>query len=471
MGVTRVLVASIHGYVDPSSGAAWSTRERMELLAARGVDCRVLTTGVLDFRAETPIGPILAALGVPVRKAQAALGGGGGVEVYDFTLGGVRVALIPTASSLVGRSPAAAEAAAWLDLATQALERFRPQVLSTYGGTAASLELMGRARRLGIAVVFSLHNFEYQRAATFADAAAVVVPSDFARRHYAERLGLDCTVIANPIDPRRVVAEEPAPRYATFVNPVAEKGVAVFARIAAELGRRRPEIPLLVVEGRSPAAEGLARTGLDLSGLTNLHVMANTPEIRDIHRVSRALLVPSLWRESLARVVIEAMMNGVPVLASDRGGLPETVGAGGFLFPIPDRCTVESGAVPTAEEVAPWVATLERLWDDPAWEAQQRARALAEAGRRDRDKDRLLDRYLGLFAGLVPPGESPRPTADPDPDPARDWLTWIGEPEPVELPAVATGADAAPHGAIRPLRLPPPGPDPLANFRVIVGLS
>ena len=38
------------------------------------------------------------------------------------------------------------------------------------------------------------------------------------------------------------------------------------------------------------------------------------------------MLVPSLWRESLGRVPMEAMANGIPVLASDRGALPETLG-------------------------------------------------------------------------------------------------------------------------------------------------
>jgi glycosyltransferase involved in cell wall biosynthesis len=48
---------------------------------------------------------------------------------------------------------------------------------------------------------------------------------------------------------------------------------------------------------------------------------------------------PSLWRESLGRVPIEAMANGIPVLASDRGALPETLRDAGFVFTIPDRCT------------------------------------------------------------------------------------------------------------------------------------
>ena len=37
----------------------------------------------------------------------------------------------------------------------------------------------------------------------------------------------------------------------TFINPQAAKGVYVFARIARELAARRPDIPLLVVQGRS----------------------------------------------------------------------------------------------------------------------------------------------------------------------------------------------------------------------------
>ena len=44
----RLLFGSIHCYLDPFSGAALCTRELLELLATRGMDCRVLTTGILD---------------------------------------------------------------------------------------------------------------------------------------------------------------------------------------------------------------------------------------------------------------------------------------------------------------------------------------------------------------------------------------------------------------------------------------
>jgi hypothetical protein len=45
------------------------------------------------------------------------------------------------------------------------------------------------------------------------------------------------------------------------------------------------------------------------------------------------------------------------------------------VFTIPDRCTPSSGDVATAREVAPWVAVIERLSDDPESEARHRALA------------------------------------------------------------------------------------------------
>jgi glycosyltransferase involved in cell wall biosynthesis len=96
------------------------------------------------------------------------------------------------------------------------------------------------------------------------------------------------------------------------------------------------------------------------------------------------------------------MLNGVPVVASDRGGLPETLGRAGLLLPLPEHLTPESRRPPTAAEVAPWVETLLQLWDDPAlYEAErQRCRAAAEAWR----PERLGPRYEAFFARVLGSG-------------------------------------------------------------------
>jgi hypothetical protein len=69
----RLHFASIHCYLDPSSGAALFARE---LLAGRGMDCRVLSAGVLDPERETSLDELLATLEPPVRRFQAKLGRG-----------------------------------------------------------------------------------------------------------------------------------------------------------------------------------------------------------------------------------------------------------------------------------------------------------------------------------------------------------------------------------------------------------
>jgi glycosyltransferase involved in cell wall biosynthesis len=390
----RLLFASVHSYIDPSSGAALATRELLELLAVRGWDCRALACGVLDYQDNTPLEDVLAAIERPASRAGAALSLGGEAEVFDFELDGVRATLLPTAFSRAERAPNPREAAIFIDLAEQVLDRFKPEILLTYGGHPACLELMRRARAKGIAAVFHLHNFGYGDRRGFGDVSAVIFPSEYSRRHYRRTVGLDGPIIPDPIRLDKVIAEDREPKYATFINPQPEKGAAVFARIALELGRRRPDIPLLIVEGRGKA-DGLAGFPVDLSGLTNLNRMANTPDPRDFFRVSRVILMPSLWRESLGRVPIEAMANGIPVLASDRGALPETLGDAGFVFTIPERCTPTSHVVPTAQEVAPWVAVIERLWDDPEFAAEHRRRALAEAKRWD--GERLAEQFEDFF--------------------------------------------------------------------------
>ncbi|MBY0310736.1 MAG: glycosyltransferase [Phycisphaerales bacterium] len=394
----RILFASTHCYADPSSGAAICTRDVLELLTQAGHDCRVLTTGVLDYERETPVEEVLRGLAVPVRKAGARLTTGAVAEVIDFSLAGVRVTLLPTRSSRADRAPDRDEGTIWLDLGEQVLDRFRPHLVLTYGGHPAGLDFLRRTRARGIATVFHLHNFAYTDRRTFEHVSAVVTPSEYAKRFYRTCVGVDSTVIPDPLRHERVVSIDADSKYVTFVNPQPAKGITVLARIACELQRRRPEIPLLVVEGRG-GSEWLSRLPVDLSHLENLNRMANTPEPKDFWSVTRVALMPSLWRETLGRVAMEACANGVPMLASDRGALPETLGDAGFVFHVPLHYTPENAALPTPREVAPWVAVIEKLWDDPTFEASHRERALSEARRWEPS---VVERqYAEFFGGLA----------------------------------------------------------------------
>ncbi len=243
----RLHFASIHCYLDPSSGAALRMRE---LLAARGMDCRVLTTGILDPERETSLDEVFATLELPARRFQAELGTGRAAEVMDLSVSGVRVTFMPMSSSRAERSPDPRESAIFLDLAEQVFDRFRPDVLLTYGGHPASLELMRLARLRGIAVVFHLHNFGYNDRRAFADVSAVIFPSEYSRRHHARLLGLD-----GPVTPTRSRSTALSPRTPSRNTPRSSTPNRPRAwpssRIAVVLNECRPDIPLWLVAGRS----------------------------------------------------------------------------------------------------------------------------------------------------------------------------------------------------------------------------
>ncbi len=305
----------------------------------------------------------------------------------------------PTAGSHA--QPDEDETAEFLRLFDDVVDRFRPDVLIGYGGSRIALETFARARRLGTSTVFPLHNFHYRGDAPFADVDAISVASQFSADYHREALGLDCVVLPYMLDVPRCERHERT--YLTFVNPSIEKGVFAFARIADELGRRRPDIPILVVESRGTEAT-VAACGLELREHGNVFFMAHTADPREFWGITKVCLMPSVWWENQPLVAVEAMINGIPVIGSDRGGIPETLGDAGIVLPLPDRITQATRMLPTAEEVEPWVRAVIRLWDDPEFYEDHRKKALAESRRWDPDV--LEPQYVEFFRNLRP---GPRP--------------------------------------------------------------
>jgi glycosyltransferase involved in cell wall biosynthesis len=131
-----------------------------------------------------------------------------------------------------------------------------------------------------------------------------------------------------------------------------------------------------------------------------------TPRPADFFALTRILLVPSTFADPFGRVAAEALINGIPPLVSDRGGLPQTVGEAGRVLPLPAWLTPQAQELPSRAEVQPWFDAICELWDDPAKyrEASERARATAERRfhetilrRRYREYFESLDRTRDLF--------------------------------------------------------------------------
>jgi glycosyltransferase involved in cell wall biosynthesis len=381
----RVFHCSRFFYPDSSNGAAAANRALMECLSRRGFAVEALCGTAVDTGFGNNPASVMADLGLKFE-----ISGGDKLMVGAFgdrnapakllsAVHGVPLTISQRATHRYGH-PDQDENADFLALTEEVFNRFRPDVLVTYGGDELTFEILRRARRRGIATVFTLHNFGYPELAPFVDVDTILVASRFSARHHREVLGVECDVLPYLIDLDRSQAVAREPLYVTFINPSPEKGVYAFARIADELGCLRPEIPFLVVESRG-TEETLVKCGLDLRARGNVFLMAQTPNPRDFWGVTRVCLIPSLWWENQPLVAIEAMVNGIPVVGSDRGGIPETLGGSGVVLPLPDRMTASSRLLPTADEVAPWVEAIIRLWDDADWYGQLSRRAISEASR------------------------------------------------------------------------------------------
>ncbi|MBP3531044.1 MAG: glycosyltransferase family 4 protein [Thermoguttaceae bacterium] len=381
--MTRILFASWHWYLDQSNGASITTRETLLALARRGWDVKTFCGAATDFFTSPSVDDILTSSGVAVKKRFDGGVGEGAFRAVSYRDSGVESVVVAPRSGLgvgVGTVPSRPAGAAFLQLFAETLRRLSPDVVLTYGGYWLGGDMLKLAKKSGAKTVAWLHNLAYRDAGYFRDVDSTLVPSEFAADVYRKRLGLDPVAVPPLIDWRKVRPEnaeedeDDARKFVLFVNPSVGKGAPLFAKIVEETNKIRPEIPFLVVEG-SAASSALARCDWERRDGWNLFRAANTSTPREFYRVAKLALIPSFFEESFGRVAAEALGAGVPVVASNRGALPETVGDAGILLDIPERLTPTSQEKPTAADAAPWVDAIISLWD-----GDERRKALRENG-------------------------------------------------------------------------------------------
>jgi glycosyltransferase involved in cell wall biosynthesis len=207
-------------------------------------------------------------------------------------------------------------------------------------------------------------------------ADAIVVPSAFA----TERLqALQAPIAGVPIhvvpQVQRTFAD--GSRAATGEHALVasrlsrEKGVDVAVEACARAG-----LPL-VVAGDGPDADAVrARSGERTTFVG--HVSA--AELTDLRARAALAIVPSRCSEVMPLAAVEAMAAGVPVVATQMGGLPELVADPGALVPPDDPVELAAAALARFGDARAGEAGLRRVRELSAPEAvAQRLRAVYDA--------------------------------------------------------------------------------------------
>jgi phosphatidyl-myo-inositol alpha-mannosyltransferase len=202
------------------------------------------------------------------------------------------------------------------------------------------------------------------------------------------------SIIPNPVDPRDVEANSHAPSDVPtvgYIGPAtSQKGFDLLPGIA----RRLPDVALswmvFVPAASAPAVlDGPEYRSLREAVDGRLRLLPWVGEVRDVYAACDIVLCPSR-RESFSRVAAEAMVNGLPIVASDLAAFRDLLGddESGLLFP--------AGDVEGAARALRWLVA------DPSLRARlgERGRSRARAF----DPEAVIGRLAPLLhVSAVPP--------------------------------------------------------------------
>jgi glycosyltransferase involved in cell wall biosynthesis len=397
----RILLTANASYVPPRGGATRSNLLWLEHMAAAGHACRIVAAALPESAAkrEQIAGE---------RLDWQAVARAEGVETLER--GGVRLFAVADRA----RQP--------LVLRRQ-IREFQPDWVLVSSEDLGHVLLREAHHSAPGRVVYLAHTPQFfpfgpaswnpdARAAELVARCAGVVAIGHHTAAYIRRLiGREVDVIHPPI-----YGGGPFPNLASFdaglvamLNPCAIKGISIFVPLA----ERFPAYGFGAMPGWGTTAADRAL----LAARANIAILPNCRDIAEFLGRVRVLLMPSLWHEGFGLTVMEAMLHGIPVIASDAGGLVEAKMGTPFVLPVRAiqryEPVFDEHALPKPviepQNLEPWVDTLRAVLADRA--LYQRVSAVSRAAAlrfvAGLDAGRML-KYLQSLA----PGEAvPQPAS------------------------------------------------------------
>tara|TARA_R110001599_G_scaffold195452_1_gene391816 strand:+ start:4751 stop:9193 length:4443 start_codon:yes stop_codon:yes gene_type:complete len=389
----RLLWANPYCLLDTSSGASMTVRQMLLQLVARGYEVQVLGATIFD----NPKGMGRLKEQYPDLNAHLHQL----IEAEDSPL----IHQLVVSYSHNRNHFTAHEEGLWYSQYLYMLDSFKPDVVWFYGGQTLDLLIADEARDRGIPVAFYLANGNYKASRWCRDVDLILTDSQATADMYRKSVGYVAKPVGKFIAPENFIAEHHERSRLLFVNPSWQKGVSVFVQLAEKLERERPDIKLEVVEARAdwPAVlrETTSRMGEQRSSLSNVMVTPNTSDMRGPYSRARVVVAPSLWWESSGRMLAEAMLNGIPALITNRGGMPEMIGDAGIAFDFPDECYKEPYQhLLSDDELQPLVDAVISFFDDEALYQNYVERAW-QVGKKKHHLDRATERLINALTPLV----------------------------------------------------------------------
>ncbi|HEY4281747.1 MAG TPA: glycosyltransferase family 4 protein [Chthoniobacterales bacterium] len=210
------------------------------------------------------------------------------------------------------------------------------------------------------------------------------------QRLLAEGIG-PVEVISNGLEVSEPRPSAPTiPTIAFAGRLVREKGVDVLLRAFAIVRKQIPNARLVIC-GDGPERASIADLigTLGVGDAVSMLAFLPVDEVIKVFRNASVVAIPSIWEEPFGQVAIEAMMNGLPVVASNGGGLKDIIAheQTGLLVPPGD-----ANALATA---------LLRILSDPQ-SAAIMGRAAHHRAAAHFSETQLVEGFLKIYRSICP---------------------------------------------------------------------
>jgi len=207
------------------------------------------------------------------------------------------------------------------------LEKDRPDLIITQ--MELSEKVLEIGANYGIKTVLFIHDvmkttYNYLEAAEKYKCSLVIFNSYFCQSKFKNFEGKSLVIypLIGNCKPNNIVVDRTKNKYITMINPIRIKGGQLLKKIIEIMQDQK----FLIVEGWYDSKID----NISFDGYPNVISLSSQINMSKVYGKTKLLLVPTKIEEGFGRVVVEAQAYGIPVIASNKGGLKESVGLGGY---------------------------------------------------------------------------------------------------------------------------------------------